>query len=1135
MSAPLTSLLVRDGVVPVKKIEEAIQRQVISGGELATALLELGAVPENVIGAYSAVSFGLLPATREDVMGVTREVVRIVPREVAEQHRIVPVSAHDRVLVVAASQPLASEVREQLEFLLGMELEVRIAADVRIAAALAQSYAIEMTPRMRRLAERISQQDAGAVPEIAPYEPNLAKRPGEKGGRREPAQSSSYERPAAADANRANAVPAMASVSERPLVKPASPPESAPSASSAPRAASASAAPPAKSVAPATTSSAPRAASSSAGPPPKNAAPVERTFSPAAAATPAPPASPGPPRSELVRKHRGPMSAQVAVELLGKAESRDDILAVSFAFMRQFFDYTVMLVVHDDIAEGLDAFGSGPSWEKVQHVAGSIVEAGALKQVAEFLVPRISQLEETPADKRFLRELGRESQQPCLLLPVAIRQRVVVLFYGDRSGEDFGLSDVPEPLGFVPRVSEALQRLILRKKQRAGGGSAPGSSEPPKSGGAAKGGSGWPAAATSEKPRVAPAAAKSPASVAPAAAKKPASVAPAATKPASVAPPAAKGPASVAPPAAKGPASVTPPAAKGPASVAPAATKPASVASTKPASVASTKPSGVAPAAMSKTPSGVAKAPAAASKPSSSAASAAASKAPAAASKPSSSAASAAASKAPSAASAPASRAPGAEPPKRPSSGAVPAGDPPGERTAQHLAVLGVPRDAPPPPLVRRMITVGDPPPAPAPAPVRAEQVRDPAREAPVARHEANPSRAATSREAEPDPDDEPEITVDEAEPEDLEDLGVSQRAGSYPQRGGHGLLAARKPAVDIVDPPPSPTARGARERAPSPTVAKDDGEEGGDPALRSTVPMVDVPKVIVSMGDRVETVVTELAFASREAADDHVRKVLELGPAALPMLVQAFPGPVWNARAATGSPTTARELSPIALALAAFGDTAAPYLVSLLADDDADIRFYVLVTAESMVHRDLVAPLGMRLFDTDDAVASLAMQLLRKHRRFQREFHAVIDKVRSTARSPRVSERRRALALEALGELRDARSLRALLQFLTEGPERLARAAHKSLVALTRQDFGESAASWEPWVEEHGRKHRIEWLIDALLHPDEEERRLAGDELKQLTQEYFGYHHASPRKEREIAQKKYRAWWEAEGQRRFS
>ncbi|MBC7171913.1 MAG: hypothetical protein H5U40_05790, partial [Polyangiaceae bacterium] len=193
------------------------------------------------------------------------------------------------------------------------------------------------------------------------------------------------------------------------------------------------------------------------------------------------------------------MSAQVAVELLGKATTRDDILAVSFAFIRQFFDCTVMFVVHDDVAEGLDAFGSGPSWEAVQKVGGSISEPGVLEQVAKHLVPRVSQLDETPADERLARALGRKNDQPCLILPVAIRQRVVVLFYGDRGGEDFGLSDVPETLGFMPRVSESLQRLILRKKQR-GGGSTGGGIVPPPSGAPAKRGSSWPSSKASEKP-----------------------------------------------------------------------------------------------------------------------------------------------------------------------------------------------------------------------------------------------------------------------------------------------------------------------------------------------------------------------------------------------------------------------------------------------------------------------------------------------------------------------------------------------------------------------------------------------------------------------------------------------------------
>ena len=65
--------------------------------------------------------------------------------------------------------------------------------------------------------------------------------------------------------------------------------------------------------------------------------------------------------------------------------------------------------------------------------------------------------------------------------------------------------------------------------------------------------------------------------------------------------------------------------------------------------------------------------------------------------------------------------------------------------------------------------------------------------------------------------------------------------------------------------------------------------------------------------------------------------------------------------------------------------------------------------------------------------------------------------------------------------------------------------------------------------------RNRIEWLIDALLHADEEMRRLAGDELKTLTQEYFGYHAAAPKKDRELVHRKYRKWWEQHGQKRFS
>jgi hypothetical protein len=59
-------------------------------------------------------------------------------------------------------------------------------------------------------------------------------------------------------------------------------------------------------------------------------------------------------------------------------------------------------------------------------------------------------------------------------------------------------------------------------------------------------------------------------------------------------------------------------------------------------------------------------------------------------------------------------------------------------------------------------------------------------------------------------------------------------------------------------------------------------------------------------------------------------------------------------------------------------------------------------------------------------------------------------------------------------------------------------------------------------------------WLIDALMHDDPEIRRAAGEELKALTKEYFGYYDDLSKGERQKAQRRYRDWWEATGKARF-
>jgi hypothetical protein len=66
MPSRLSSLLVRDGLVGVKRMEKAFQRQVIYGGSLDTTLLEMGLVPEERLTQYLALTSGLPPANRAE-------------------------------------------------------------------------------------------------------------------------------------------------------------------------------------------------------------------------------------------------------------------------------------------------------------------------------------------------------------------------------------------------------------------------------------------------------------------------------------------------------------------------------------------------------------------------------------------------------------------------------------------------------------------------------------------------------------------------------------------------------------------------------------------------------------------------------------------------------------------------------------------------------------------------------------------------------------------------------------------------------------------------------------------------------------------------------------------------------------
>ena len=149
-------------------------------------------------------------------------------------------------------------------------------------------------------------------------------------------------------------------------------------------------------------------------------------------------------------------------------------------------------------------------------------------------------------------------------------------------------------------------------------------------------------------------------------------------------------------------------------------------------------------------------------------------------------------------------------------------------------------------------------------------------------------------------------------------------------------------------------------------------------------------------------------------------------------------------------------------------------------------------------------------------------------------EHERALAYIRAVAGDDLAEPARRSHALSAVGQLRDTAGLDVLVRSVGSHEAIVAEAARKALVMLTRQDFGTNRRKWIAWADKHRTGHRIEWLIDALLHETPDVRREASEELKRLTQEYFGYHFNQPAKERERAHRRYVLWWQDDGRRRF-
>ena len=140
MSGRLGELLVRENLISVQQLRKAQEEQQKTGARIGTALIKTGAIEESKLTDFLSKQYGV-PAINLKDFDIDPEIIKLVPKDVAEKHLVIPVNRAGPSLIVAMCDPSNIYAVDDLKFLTGYNIEPVVASEISIREAIERYYA----------------------------------------------------------------------------------------------------------------------------------------------------------------------------------------------------------------------------------------------------------------------------------------------------------------------------------------------------------------------------------------------------------------------------------------------------------------------------------------------------------------------------------------------------------------------------------------------------------------------------------------------------------------------------------------------------------------------------------------------------------------------------------------------------------------------------------------------------------------------------------------------------------------------------------------------------------------------------------------------------------------------------------
>ncbi len=138
-SSRLGELLVRNNLITEDQLDKALEEQKTSGNRLGSSLIKLGYLSEEELSAFLSKQYGV-PSINLGEFDIDPNVIKLVPPEVAQKYQIIPINRAGSTLIVAMSDPSNIFAIDDIKFMTGYNVEVVVASEVAIKAAIDQYY-----------------------------------------------------------------------------------------------------------------------------------------------------------------------------------------------------------------------------------------------------------------------------------------------------------------------------------------------------------------------------------------------------------------------------------------------------------------------------------------------------------------------------------------------------------------------------------------------------------------------------------------------------------------------------------------------------------------------------------------------------------------------------------------------------------------------------------------------------------------------------------------------------------------------------------------------------------------------------------------------------------------------------------